>query len=113
MINSFLNSPNLKHILLQSNLLREIELNTFDHLTNLELLNIQNNPLDSRIALKLPPQALFDYSTMIYKLNESEIYELVKRYYKNTRFIDQILKSELASDKTIAFLRLLGYESGD
>lgn len=108
---NFLNSPNLSHVLLQSNLIKEVELNTFDHLKNLEMLNIQNNPLNSRIALDLPPQALFDYSTLINESNEKDLYDLITRYYTNTRFVDQILDSEKASDKIIAFLRLLGYGS--
>ncbi|MHA2098563.1 MAG: leucine-rich repeat domain-containing protein [Candidatus Kariarchaeaceae archaeon] len=108
---NFSNSPKLKHILLQSNLIRDIELNAFEGLHSLELINIQNNPLNGEEVLQLPPQALFNYHPLINQLTSDEIYKFVVRYHTNTRFVDQVLQSDKITDKTIAFLRLLGYES--
>ncbi|MFV2015897.1 MAG: leucine-rich repeat domain-containing protein, partial [Candidatus Heimdallarchaeota archaeon] len=108
---NFSSSPRLKHILLQSNLIKDIELSAFDDLHDLELINIQNNPLEGEQVLQLPSQALFNYHPLIETLTPDEIYKYVVRYHKNTRFVDQVLLSKKISDKTIAFLRLLGYES--
>ncbi|MCE7735446.1 MAG: leucine-rich repeat domain-containing protein [Candidatus Heimdallarchaeota archaeon] len=106
---NFSNSLNLKHILLQSNMIRSIDLSTFDDLNQLELFNIANNPLSGEQIFKLPSQAIFDYRPLIEELSEEEIYKYVVKYHKNTRFVDCVLQSERISDKTIAFLRLLGY----
>jgi len=106
---NFSNSHNLKLILLQSNLIRSIDISAFDELKQLELINIANNPLSGEQVFDLPPQAIFDYQPLIKELSPEEIYKYVVKYHKNTRFVDQVLQSQKISDKTIAFLRLLGY----
>lgn len=106
---NFANSPHLKFILLQSNLVRDVEDGAVETLSGLEVFNLENNPLEVEAALGLPKQAVFNYVPLIKSASSEEIHKWVVDHYENKRLVEQILRTKRVNEKTRAFLRLVGF----
>ncbi|MCH8905615.1 MAG: hypothetical protein IH840_00885, partial [Candidatus Heimdallarchaeota archaeon] len=93
--------------------IKQIEPKTFSTMPHLEIIKNKDNPLEIEAALNLPSQALYNYRNYLHDLDSDELYELICEYYKNRRLVDQALADELADEKIHAFLRLVGYFTGN